>query len=81
MYTANSGRRISKIKALPKCLANIQASKMTEREKIVIIIITITMADAVVIAMETRLTEDAEDVEDAAEVSAGEETIVNIYRM
>jgi hypothetical protein len=54
---------------------------MTEREKLVIRIITITMADAVVIAMETRLAEDAEDVEEAAEVAAGEETIVSIYRL
>jgi hypothetical protein len=36
------------------------------------------MAGAVVIAMETLLAEDAEDVEEAA---AGEETKVSIYRM
>jgi uncharacterized protein YpmB len=51
---------------------------MMEREKVVIIIITITMADAVVIAMETR---PAENAEEAAEAAAGEETIVSIYRM
>jgi hypothetical protein len=47
----------------------------------VIRIITIPMADGVVIAMETLLAEDAEDVEEAAVVSVGEETIVSIYRM
>jgi hypothetical protein len=45
---------------------------MTEREKVVIRIITISMAVVVVIAMETLLAEDAEDVEEAAEVAAGE---------
>jgi hypothetical protein len=81
MFTANSGRRISKSKSLPKWLASIQANQMTKREKMVIRIITITMADAVVIAMETRLAEDAEDVEEVAEVAAGKETIVSIYIM
>jgi hypothetical protein len=81
MFTASSGRRISKSKSFPKWLASIQTSQMTEGEKVVIRIITITMADAVVIAMGTRLAEDAEDVEEAAEVAAGEETIVSIYRM
>jgi hypothetical protein len=47
----------------------------------VIRIITLPMAVAVVIAMETLLAEDAEDVEEAAEVAAGEETIVSIYRV
>jgi hypothetical protein len=51
---------------------------MTGKEKVVIIIIIISMAVAVVIAMETRL---AEDVKEAAEVAAGEETIVSIYRV
>jgi hypothetical protein len=51
------------------------------KRKIVIRIITISMADAVVIPMETLLAEDAEDVEEAAEVTAGEETIVSICRM
>jgi hypothetical protein len=78
MFTVRNDRRISKSKALPKWLANIQTSQMTEREKIVIRIITISMAVAVVIATETLL---AEDVEEAAEVAAGEETIVIIYRM
>jgi hypothetical protein len=81
MFTANSDRRIRKSKSLPKWLASIQASQMTEREKIVIRIITITMADAVLIAMEIRLAEDAEDVEEATEVATGEETIVSIYRV
>jgi hypothetical protein len=81
MFTANNGRRVSKIKSLPKWLANIQTSQMTEREKVVIRIIIISMAVAVVIAMETLLAEDAEDVEEAAEVAAGEETIVSIYRV
>jgi hypothetical protein len=54
---------------------------MTEREKIVIKTITIKMADAVVISMETLLAEDPEDVEEAAAVAVGEETIVSIYRM
>jgi hypothetical protein len=31
--------------------------------------------------METPLAEDAEDVEEAAEAAAGEETIVSIYRV
>jgi hypothetical protein len=81
MFTANSGRRISKRKSLPRWLESIPTSQMTEREKIVIRIITIPMADAVVIAMETLLAEDAADVEEAAAVAAGEETIVIIYRM
>jgi hypothetical protein len=45
---------------------------MMEKEKIVIGIITIPMADAVVLAMETLLAEDAEDVEEAAGVAGGE---------
>jgi hypothetical protein len=52
--------------------------------KIVIGIIKIPMADAVVIAMETLLAEEAEDVEEAAVVAVvavGEEKIVSIYRM
>jgi hypothetical protein len=71
MFTANNDRRISKRKSLPKWLANIQTSQMTEKEKIVIRIITISMAVAVVIAMETLLAEDAEDVEEATAVAAG----------
>jgi hypothetical protein len=43
-----------------------------------IITISMAVAVAVVIAMETLL---AEDVEEAAEVAAGEETIVSIYRV
>jgi hypothetical protein len=81
MFTANNGRRISKSKSLPRWRANIQTSRMTEKEKVVIKIITISMAVAVVIVMETLLAEDAEDVEEAAEVAAGEETIVRIYRV
>jgi hypothetical protein len=54
---------------------------MTGKERIVIRIITITMAVAVVIAMELLLAEDAEDVEEVAEVATGEETIVSIYRV
>jgi hypothetical protein len=84
MFTTNSGRRISKSKSLPKWLESIQTSQMTEREKVVIRIITISMAVAVVIAMETLLADDAddaEDVEEAAAVEAGEETILSIYRM
>jgi hypothetical protein len=54
---------------------------MTGKEKVVIRIITVSMAVAVVIAMETLLAEDAEDVEEAVEVTAGEETIVSIYRV
>jgi hypothetical protein len=50
---------------------------MTGKEKVVRII-TISMAVAVVIAMETTLAEDAEGVEEAAEVASGEETIVSI---
>jgi hypothetical protein len=81
MFTANSGKLISKRKSLPRWQANIPASRMTEKERIVIEIITIRMAVATVIAMETLLAEDAEDVEEAAEVAAGEETIVSIYRV
>jgi hypothetical protein len=54
---------------------------MTVKEKVEIEIITISMAVAAVIAMETLLAEDAEDGEEATEVAAGEETIVNIYRV
>jgi hypothetical protein len=43
---------------------------MTGKERIVIEIITIRMAVAVAIAMETLLAEGAEDVEEAAEVTA-----------
>jgi hypothetical protein len=81
MFTANNGRRISKIKSLPKWLANIQTSQMTFKKKVVIRIITIPMAVAVVIAMETLLLEDAEEVEEAAAVAAGEETIVSICKV
>jgi hypothetical protein len=55
MFTANNGRRIGKSKPLPKWQANIQTSQMTGKEKVVIRIITISMAVAVVIAMETLL--------------------------
>jgi hypothetical protein len=55
-----------------------QMGQMTGKEKVVIRIITISMAVAVIIAMETLL---AEDVEEAAEVAAGEEKIVSIYRV
>jgi hypothetical protein len=79
MFTANSGKLISKSKSLPRCQANIPKSRMTGKERIVIRIITIPMAVAMVIAMETLNAEDAEDVEEAAEVVAGEETIVIIY--
>jgi hypothetical protein len=51
------------------------------KEKVVIKTIRISMVVAVVIAMETPLTEDAEDVEEGAEAAAGEETIVSIYRV
>jgi hypothetical protein len=78
MFTANNGKRISKIKSLPRWQANIPASQMTGKERIGIEIITIRMAVAAVIAMETLLAEDAEE---AAEVAAGEETIVSIYRV
>jgi hypothetical protein len=54
-----------------------QTSRMTEREKLVIKIITISMAVAVVIAMETLL---AEDVEEAAAV-AEEGTMVSICKV
>jgi hypothetical protein len=54
---------------------------MSEKEKVVIRIITTSMAVAVVIATETLLAEDAEDVEEATAVAAAEETIVSIYRM
>jgi hypothetical protein len=51
---------------------------MTGKEKVVINIITISMAFAVLIAMEIVLAEDAEE---AGEVAAGEEAIVSIYRV
>jgi hypothetical protein len=81
MFTANNGRRISKRKSLPKWLEDIQTSQMMEKEKVVIIIITISIEVVVVIAMETLLAEDTGDVEEAAAVAAGEETIVSICRM
>jgi hypothetical protein len=81
MFTANNGRLISKSNSLPRWQANIPTSQITGKEKVVIRIITISMAVAVVIAMETLLAEDAEDVEEDAEVAAGEETIVSIYRV
>jgi hypothetical protein len=67
MFTANNGRRISKSKSFPRCRENIQTSQMTRKEKLVIIIITISMVGAVIISMETLLAEDAEDVEEDAE--------------
>jgi hypothetical protein len=75
MLTANNGRRISKSKSLPKWLANIQTIQMMGKE------ITISIAAVVVIAMETLLAEDAEDVEEAAKVAVEEETIVSICRV
>jgi hypothetical protein len=81
MSTANNGRWISKSKSLPKWLANVQTSQMTEIEKVVIRIITTSMAVAVVIAMETLLAEDAEDVEEATVVAVGKDTIVSICRV
>jgi hypothetical protein len=54
---------------------------MMEKEKIVIGIITIPMAGAVVLATAILIAEDAEDVEEAAVVAVGEETIVSIYKM
>jgi hypothetical protein len=62
-------------------MERIQTSPMMEKEKIVIGIITIPMARAVVLAMAILLVADAEDVEEAAVVAVGEETIVSIYRM
>jgi hypothetical protein len=81
MFTANNCKRISKSKSLPRWQASIPTSQMTEKERIVKEIITIRMAVAAVIAMETHLAEDAEDVEEATEAAAGEETIVSIYRV
>jgi hypothetical protein len=49
--------------------------------KIVIGIITIPMAGAVVLATAITIAEDAEDVEEAAVVAVGEETIVSIYKI
>jgi hypothetical protein len=78
MLTTNNGRRFSNSKSLPIWQANTPTSQMTEKERIVIRIITIRMAVAAVIAMETLL---AEDVEKSDEVTAGEGTIVSIYRV
>jgi hypothetical protein len=81
MFTANNGKRIIKSKSFPRWQADIPTSQMTGKERIVIGIITIRIAVAVVIAVETLLAEDAEDVEEAVEAAAGEETIVSIYRV
>jgi hypothetical protein len=84
MFTANNGRRISKIKSLPRWQENIQTSQMTGKEKVVIEIITIRMTVAAVITMETLFAEDAEEVEDVeetVEVAVGEKTIVSIWKM
>jgi hypothetical protein len=54
---------------------------MMEKEKIVIGITTIPMAGAVVLATAILIAEDAEDVEEAAVVAVGEETILSIYKM
>jgi hypothetical protein len=54
---------------------------MTEKEKIVIEIITIPTVGAVVLATAILIAEDAEDVEEAAVVAVGKETIVSIYKM
>jgi hypothetical protein len=83
MFTANNGRRIRKSKTFPKWLANIQTSQMKEKEKVVIRIITISMAFAVAVVLATAITiaEEAEDMEEAAAVTAGEERKVSIYEM
>jgi hypothetical protein len=78
MFTAYNGRRISKSKSFPRWRPHIQTSQMTVKERVVIRIIIISMAVAVLLAMETLFAEDAEEV---AEVAAGEETIVSIYRV
>jgi hypothetical protein len=54
---------------------------MMEEEKIVIGIITIPMEGTVVLTTAILIAEDAEDVEDAAVVAEGEETIVSICKM
>jgi hypothetical protein len=58
-----------------------QTSQTTINEKIVIEIITIPTANAVVLPKAIIIAEDAEDVEEAAAVTVGEETIVSIYKM
>jgi hypothetical protein len=74
---ASSGRHINKSKSLLKLLERIQTSQTTINGKIVIEIITIPTAGAVVLATVITIAEDAA----AAVVTAGEPTIVSIYRM
>jgi hypothetical protein len=81
MCIASSSRRINRSKALPKWLERIQTSQTTKNEEKVIEIITIPTAGAVVLATSIIIAEDAEDVEEAAEVTVGEPTIVSIYKM
>jgi hypothetical protein len=78
MFTANSGRQISRSKSLLEWLERIQTSPMMETEKIVIEIITIPMAGAVVLATAILIAEDVEEAKEAAVVVVGEETIVGI---
>jgi hypothetical protein len=54
---------------------------MTEKETIVIEIITSPTAGAVVLATAILIAEEAEDVEEAAVVAVCEETIVSIYKI
>jgi hypothetical protein len=54
---------------------------MTEKEKIVIEIITIPTAGAVVLATAILFSEEAKDVDEAAVVAVGKQTKVSIYKM
>jgi hypothetical protein len=67
--------------SLLRCMERFQTSPMMEKEKIVIEIITTPTAGAVVLAKAILATEDTEDVEEAAVVAVGEQTIVSIYKM
>jgi hypothetical protein len=63
---------------IAKMAEKCQAKQMKEKEKIMIEIIKTQPEDAVVLAKAIPSEEDAEDVEEAVEDAAEEETIVTI---
>jgi hypothetical protein len=78
---SSSDKQINKSISLPTWLERCRASQMTEKEKIVIEIITIPTVGAVVLATAILIAEDAEDAEEAAVVAVDKETKVSIYKM
>jgi hypothetical protein len=74
----SSGKQISRNRLLQKWLERCQAKQMKEKEKIMIEIIKTQTEDAAVLAKAIPSDEDAEDMEEAVEEAAEEETTVTI---